>query len=540
LWYVMLSYAWHNSFRTLGSTKDQLVGKKTYFHVLSWMIPVVSTIAILILEEVDADPMAGICFVGIENHWMKKGFVLVPFGVCLVIGEVLMVRGTIVLLKVKGQNLAFLNGRASTKIKETIIRISFFSVLLCLFFIAVIASHVQESAYLDLWEQSLMNFVRCEASKALLNKSQKCEVKNRPSLPLYRIQIISTFGAGITISTWSWTKATLKTWKKAWIRFRGFDVKKRLHNSFNARRNKRRINPMVEHAFPAIAMAVPLATRAAKRGSVTSIQSQRRGSGMRLSSFVSEIAEDIRSRMKTRSAANSRTNDNDVCNSPVYVGPKHGRRRSLLSIESLLTTSSQGKLRLRRSSLQTSAASGSEFGMAFGHMWSVQPQLNVPSKAGKSETFKNLRVIRLGEDVPSTIPKKDENDRKESEEKKTDRKRKMRSRNKIDVIDNSVEVQSRSNAEALNTSSILSANHEQRYLPPLKTDLRQRSPSRWSEPRDISPAPSHGLEQRKKSSGENPPKSLQFFHETFIGPSHKDNSKDENITNKDVHKKVRK
>ena len=28
------------------------------------------------------------------------------------------------LLKVKGQNLAFLNGRASTKIKETIIRIS--------------------------------------------------------------------------------------------------------------------------------------------------------------------------------------------------------------------------------------------------------------------------------------------------------------------------------------------------------------------------------------------------------------------------------
>ena len=52
LWYVMLSYAWHSSFRTLGSTKDKLVGKKTYFHVLSWMIPVVSTIAILILEEV--------------------------------------------------------------------------------------------------------------------------------------------------------------------------------------------------------------------------------------------------------------------------------------------------------------------------------------------------------------------------------------------------------------------------------------------------------------------------------------------------------
>ena len=258
---------------------------------------------------------------------------------------------------------------------------------------------------------------------------------------------------------------------------------------------------------------------------------------MRLSSFVSEIAEDIRSRIKTRSAANSRTNDDDICNSPVYIGPKNGRRRSLLSIESLLTTSSQGKLRLRRSSLQTSAASGSEFGMAFGHMWSVQPQLNVPSKASKSEKFKNLRVIRLGEDLPSTLPKKEENERKESEEKKTGKKRKMRSGNETNVVDNTADIQSHSNAEALNTSSILSVNHEQRYLPPLKTDLRQRSPSRWSESRDISPVPNRGFEQNKKSSGENLPTSLQFFHETFIGPSHKENSKDEHTTSKDVHKK---
>ena len=52
LWFVMLSYAWHSSFRTLGSTKDKLAGKKTYFHVLAWMIPVIATITVLILEEV--------------------------------------------------------------------------------------------------------------------------------------------------------------------------------------------------------------------------------------------------------------------------------------------------------------------------------------------------------------------------------------------------------------------------------------------------------------------------------------------------------
>ena len=53
----MLSYAWHSSFRTLGSTKDKLAGKKTYFHVLAWMIPVIATITVLILEEVRTVPV---------------------------------------------------------------------------------------------------------------------------------------------------------------------------------------------------------------------------------------------------------------------------------------------------------------------------------------------------------------------------------------------------------------------------------------------------------------------------------------------------
>ena len=43
--------------------------------------------------KVDADPVAGICFVGIQSHGMRRGFVLVPFGICLIIGEVFMIRG---------------------------------------------------------------------------------------------------------------------------------------------------------------------------------------------------------------------------------------------------------------------------------------------------------------------------------------------------------------------------------------------------------------------------------------------------------------
>ena len=283
---------------------------------------------------------------------------------------------------------------------------------------------------------------------------------------------------------------------------------------------------MVEQAFPAIAMALPVATRAAKRGSVTSMQSQRRGSAMKISSFVSELAEDILSRMKMRSATNLRRNENDFYNSPVLIRPRDGRRRSLLSIESLLTTSSQGKLRFRRANSQISAGGGSEFGLAFGHVWPVQAQLNVPTKTGKNETFKNLRVIRLGEDLPSTVLKEEKNEQRENEVKHK-KKKKRKSANKIDAVNYPINAQAICSAHvgldahSDDASKVSSSSCNQRYLPALKSELRQRSPCRWSESSETSPSPFYIVSQNNKSAS-NLFSPLKFFHETVIEPNNKE------------------
>ena len=282
-------------------------------------------------------------------------------------------------------------------------------------------------------------------------------------------------------------------------------------------------------------MAVPGATKAAKRGSVTSIQSQRRGSVMRISAFVSEIADDVRSRLKTRSAANSRQNANELCNSPVLIRPRDGRRRSLLSIESLLTTSSQGKLRLRRGSLQASAASGSEFGMAFGHLWSVQPQLNVPTKTGKTETFRNLRVIRLGEDLASKDLKEGGNGKKGNEGKSMKKKKKKKmSANKVDAVDDASEARVSLDAKSMDTSNVLNSSGDQGYLPPIKAGLQHKSPCRSH---DTSPTSCHNTNQIKKTSDGHLLSPLKFFHETIIGPNHAERNKDEDMIAKDVNEK---
>lgn len=52
IWFVMLTYAWHTSFKALGTTHQPLSGKTSYFHLLTWSIPFILTVAILAIAQV--------------------------------------------------------------------------------------------------------------------------------------------------------------------------------------------------------------------------------------------------------------------------------------------------------------------------------------------------------------------------------------------------------------------------------------------------------------------------------------------------------
>lgn len=56
-WFVMLTYAWHTSFKALGTTQQPLSGRTSYFHLVTWSIPFVLTVAILAIAEVKSNPL---------------------------------------------------------------------------------------------------------------------------------------------------------------------------------------------------------------------------------------------------------------------------------------------------------------------------------------------------------------------------------------------------------------------------------------------------------------------------------------------------
>ncbi|KAL8222538.1 UNVERIFIED_CONTAM: hypothetical protein K2H54_077289 [Gekko kuhli] len=253
IWFVMLTYAWHTSFKALGTTYQPLVGKTSYFHLVTWSIPFVLTVAILAVAQVDGDSVSGICFVGYKNYHYRAGFVLAPIGLVLIVGGYFLIRGVMTLFSIKSNHPGLLSEKAASKINETMLRLGkdllppnlrgtfaltfeeqaddeeavkgIFGFLAFGFVFITFGCHFYDFFNQAEWERSFREYVLCEANVTIATQTNKpipdCEIKNRPNLLVEKINLFAMFGTGISMSTWVWTKATLLIWKRTWCRLIG-------------------------------------------------------------------------------------------------------------------------------------------------------------------------------------------------------------------------------------------------------------------------------------------------------------------------------
>ncbi|NWU98124.1 SMO protein, partial [Upupa epops] len=225
IWFVMLTYAWHTSFKALGTTYQPLLGKTSYFHLITWSIPFVLTVAILAVAQVDGDSVSGICFVGYKNYRYRAGFVLAPIGLVLIVGGYFLIQGVLTLFSIKSNHPGLLSEKAASKINETMLRLGIFGFLAFGFVFITFGCHFYDFFNQAEWERSFREYVLCEANVTIATQTNKpipdCEIKNRPSLLVEKINLFAMFGTGVSMSTWVWTKATLLIWKRTWCRLTG-------------------------------------------------------------------------------------------------------------------------------------------------------------------------------------------------------------------------------------------------------------------------------------------------------------------------------
>ncbi|CAB4065474.1 FZD5_8 [Lepeophtheirus salmonis] len=150
LWWIALTYSWFLS-SGLKWAPEAISNISYWFHIISWTIPAVKTLIILILNAVDGDPISGICYVGSQNRYNLIGFVIFPSLIYIFISLYFLMRAIISLFKIHGS----LPREQVGSFEKLLIRISIFSALYLWPTITVWSCWVYELWNADIWEDNI-------------------------------------------------------------------------------------------------------------------------------------------------------------------------------------------------------------------------------------------------------------------------------------------------------------------------------------------------------------------------------------------------
>ncbi|XP_045127939.1 LOW QUALITY PROTEIN: smoothened homolog [Portunus trituberculatus] len=219
LWIIILAYSLHTSFKSYaaGLCGDELERRAAYFHLVSWSLPLVLTITIMALAQVEADSVAGICFLSSALP-IRIVFLLLPIIIVVTVGGFFLVRGMIKLIHLKMECFNIISDSANNKIVETIIRLAIITVTLTTFTGITVYCHIYQYRNQAHWDKALRDYIMCvtnmTAPAEIRHGSLVCTISDRPSINIYKLHLLAFFGAGIIMSSWCWTPNTIQAWKR--------------------------------------------------------------------------------------------------------------------------------------------------------------------------------------------------------------------------------------------------------------------------------------------------------------------------------------
>lgn len=205
VWWVVLTVTWFLA-SGLHWSPEAIESRCTYFHLAAWALPSAQTIVLLVLRNVDADELTGMCYVGNQNKSMLLWFVIIPSFVYLTTGAIALIAGAFATLKFKKQPDLSINvlphhhTKRNEKLEVLITRIGIFALLYTLPASCVLAANFYEYFSRDSWLSAASN--------------------TRPNVEIFTLKIFMSLVIGITTGFWIWSSKTpLSIWQQMSKRF---------------------------------------------------------------------------------------------------------------------------------------------------------------------------------------------------------------------------------------------------------------------------------------------------------------------------------
>ena len=203
LWWLVLTLAW--CLTSLLKWSNEAIGNLApFFHVVSWILPLLLVIGLIAGRVVSADELTGVCFVVRDDsqdsfYGLLLG-VIVPLMVFLVLGTVFLSVGLISVCRIH----AFLRNKGQEKesivLEKLMIRVGVFVSIYILPAAVMIGCFFYELLQRPKWK----------TIEELENCSSDCHEAN-PTVLIVRVFMFLVIG--VLTGVWIWSKKTLHSWK---------------------------------------------------------------------------------------------------------------------------------------------------------------------------------------------------------------------------------------------------------------------------------------------------------------------------------------
>jgi len=224
MWWVVLTLTWFLA-AGLKWGHEAIERIAYYFHVAAWGLPLVKLLAILWVQRVDADILAGVCFVGIRNMAMMRAFVLIPFLFYLGAGTLFLSLGFISLFRIRV--VMKHEGNKTDKLEKFMVRIGVFSILYMVPAIIVICCLFYEQSmyprWIDQWLKSnLIEFnlppdyvsQTLDIGSSMTSATSDADRASSSFIfSLFMLKYAMVLVVGITSGFWIWSRKTVHSWR---------------------------------------------------------------------------------------------------------------------------------------------------------------------------------------------------------------------------------------------------------------------------------------------------------------------------------------
>ncbi|CAF3672511.1 unnamed protein product [Rotaria sp. Silwood1] len=219
IWWVILTLTWFLA-AGLKWGHEAIESQSVYFHLASWGIPACLSTALISKGSIDGDYLTGICYTGLTEINVQRGFILVPICIFLFVGLCLLLTGFISVFKIR--TVMKHEGTKTDKLERFMVRIGTFSVVYIIpQLILIICLFYEQNNYLN-WLQTWKheeNFclysINCQ-----LNENNKI----RPRYELFMIKYTCMLAIGIISSGWVLNGKTMISWRNFFSRQRRSSV----------------------------------------------------------------------------------------------------------------------------------------------------------------------------------------------------------------------------------------------------------------------------------------------------------------------------